>query len=80
MMHQNEFGMFDGAGIIRAGHDLYGMCMMLNHVTRPYVPLTDAAHARSRKYARALRERLERHGYRYGVHYTETDSGMVSPI
>lgn len=77
----NEFAQQRNNGAIwRAGHSVYGLCAAWNHVTRPYIPLTEDAHKRSRAYARACRNRMHREGYREGVHYKEADNGMLWPL
>jgi len=41
--------------------------------------MTDEQHQRSNVYARAIRNRIRRMGYRYGEHYSEWSNGALYP-
>ena len=80
-MSINEFAQRRNNGKIWfAGYSVYGLCASWNYATRPYIPLTDAAHKRSRIYARACMNRLKRMGAIYGKHYTEFEDGSLFPL
>lgn len=64
----------------RAGKHWFGLCAAWNHATRPYVPLLEEEHKRARIYARAIKNRMSRFGYVYGVHYIELSNGSLWPI
>lgn len=58
-----------------AGHTVWGLCSAYNFATKPSLLLTDRDHKRSRIYARAVRHRLEREGWKY----KETENGLFWP-
>lgn len=64
----------------RAGRTVYGLCAAWNHATNPARPMTDAEHRRSNVYARAIKARMARMGYRYGTHYREMSNGALWPL
>ena len=78
-MHPYAQYQSDGA-LWRAGRTIYGLCAAWNHATNPSCPMTDAEHRRSYAYARAIKARMARMGYRYGVHYRELSCGALWPV
>lgn len=77
---RNEFMQRKATGKIwPAGRGIYGLCAAFNFATCPWRPMTEADHSRSRVYARAIRNRLTRLGWREGVHYKETYDGALAP-
>ena len=63
----------------RAGKTICGLCAAYNHATNPARLMTEEEHQRSRAYSRAIRNRVRRMGYVYGIHYTEMCNGAWSP-
>ena len=61
-------------------YSLASLCALWNAATNPARPMTEQGHARSRTYARAIRNRMTRLGYRYNVHYREFSNGTIWPI
>lgn len=66
--------------IWRAGRDVYGCCAAWNHATAPYRLMTESEHRVANRYARAIRNRMKRMGYVYGIHYTELSNGALFPL
>jgi hypothetical protein len=64
----------------RAGKSILGLCAAWNHATDPARLMTDSEHQRSNIYARAIKGRMTRLGYRYGSDYKELSSGMLWPL
>ncbi len=64
----------------KAGHSVWGLCAAWNHATNPSKPMTDAEHERSRAYARAIKNRMQRLGITYGQHYREAADGSLWPL
>lgn len=54
-----------------AGSTILGLCAAWNHATNPAVLMTDDEHKRSAAYARAIKARMDRLGYRRAMDYTE---------
>jgi hypothetical protein len=64
----------------RAGRTIYGLCAAWNHATNPSRLMTEEQLKRSNIYARAIRNRIMRMGYRDGTHYmTWHDYGHMQP-
>jgi len=81
MTQSNAFVQRKTSGAIwYAGHSVWGLCAAINHATRPYVPLTEECHARSRLYTRACKNRMTRLGFVHGIHYKECESGLLWPL
>ena len=49
----------------RAGHTVLGLCAAFNHATNPSAMMTSEQHARSIKYARAIKNRILREGHKF---------------
>ena len=64
----------------RAGHTVYGLCAAWNHATSPSRPMFEYEHVRSRSYAKAIRNRMNRLGFAQGRHYRELSTGSLWPI
>ena len=64
----------------QAGHSIYGLCAAWNHATRPFIALTDREHEKSRRYARAIKNRMQRQGFIYNIHYKELSNGALWPL
>jgi hypothetical protein len=67
-------------GIWYAGQHWYGLCSAWNYATSPSRPMTDREHLKARQYAKAIKNRMTRHGYSLGVHYKELSNGALWPI
>jgi hypothetical protein len=65
--------------IWQAGHTIYGLCAAWNNATNPSVAMTDEDHTKSRRYARAIINRMNRLGFAYGVDYLELSNGSLFP-
>lgn len=77
----HSFAQYRSNGALwRAGQTIVGLCAAWNHATDPARPMSDAEHRRSHTYARAIKARMARMGYRYGVHYREMSNGALWPI
>jgi len=63
----------------KAGKTIWSLCAAYNHATSPSRLMTEDEHKRSNVYARAIRNRVRRMGYRYGTHYTEMFNGAWCP-
>jgi hypothetical protein len=63
----------------RAGKTIYGLCAAYNHATSPSRLMTAEEHQRSNIYARAIRNRIRRMKFQYGIHYTEMSNGAWWP-
>ena len=63
----------------RAGRGIYGLCAAWNHATEPSRPMTDPEHSRANKYARAIRNRMNRLGFTLGREYWELSNGALFP-
>ena len=63
-----------------AGQTIMGLCAAWNHATDPGTFMSESDHARSYAYARAIKARMTRLGYRYGVHYKELFNGSLWPL
>ena len=59
-----------------AGHSGWGLCAAWNHATSPSRLMTDAEHAKSIRYARAIMNRIKREN----VRYCETENGTLFPL
>lgn len=68
----------DGS-IWKAGKSIMGLCAAYNHATAPDVPMSDAEHRRSWAYARAIKNRMARLGFKHGSHYVEFSNGAIWP-
>lgn len=65
----------------RAGKTIYGLCAAWNHATSPSRLMTEYEHRRSNAYARAIRNRIMRMGYRDGTHYMVWhENGTMMPL
>jgi hypothetical protein len=64
----------------RAGKGIYGLCSAYNHATNPSKPMTDVEHKKSYRYARAIKNRMNRLGFAYGTHYKELSDSSLWPI
>ena len=77
---RHPYAQYKSDGTIwRAGKSVYGLCAAWNHATSPSRLMTEAEHNRSNVYARAIRNRMERMGYRSKTHFTWLDSGIMWP-
>jgi hypothetical protein len=63
----------------KAGHGVFGLCSAYNHATNPAKPMCEADHKRSFVYARAIKNRMKKKGFIYGVHYVELNDGSLFP-
>ena len=66
--------------IWRAGRSIWGLTAAWNHCTRPYVPMTEETMHKANRYARAIKGRMRRLGYVYGIHYRELNNGAMWPL
>lgn len=64
----------------RAGDSLLGLCAAWNHATNPAALMTEQQHSRSFAYARAIRARMVRLGYRLNANYVELSNGQLWPV
>jgi hypothetical protein len=64
----------------RASHGIWGLVAAWNHCTRPYVPMTEKMHHKANLYARAIKGRMHRMGFVYGIHYKELSNGSLWPM
>jgi hypothetical protein len=63
----------------KAGKTIWSLCAAYNHATSPSRFMTEEEHKRSNIYARAIRNRIRRMDYRYGIHYSEWSNGALWP-
>ncbi len=63
-----------------ATRSIFGLTSAWNHATNPALPMTDREHARAKQYARAIRNRMFRIGFRIGKDYKELSDGSLWPI
>lgn len=63
-----------------AGNSVYSLCSAWNQSTNPSLPMTESEHNRASQYARAIRNRMKRCGYRLGDDYIELSNGALWPI
>jgi hypothetical protein len=63
-----------------AGKTILGLCAAWNYATDPSAPMSEIDHARSFVYARAIKARMMRLGYRHGTHYRELSNGALFPV
>ena len=68
----------DGS-IWKAGKTIYGLCTAHNWATDPADYRSDHEHNRLNAYARAIRNRMHRLGFRIGIEYRELSSGIYWP-
>jgi len=74
------FLQYKTSGVIwRAGSTIYGLCSAYNHATNPNLYLSDFEHKRSFAYARAIKNRMKRLGYVYGLHFSKMSNGAFWP-
>jgi hypothetical protein len=74
------YAQYDSNGKLwKAGKTIYGLCAAYNHATSPSRLMTSDEHKRSNIYARAIRNRMKRLEFRYGIHYTEMSNGAWWP-
>lgn len=59
---------------------IFALCSAWNIATDPAREMTPAEYSAAQRYARAIRGRMDRLGYRLDEHYTEADDGRLSPI
>lgn len=64
----------------KAGKSILGLCAAYNHATSPSRLMSDFEHKRSYIYARAIKARMTRLGYKYGIHYREKSNGTLWPL
>ena len=62
-----------------AGNTVWGLCSAWNFATNPSIYLSDQDHIRAQKYARAIKNRMKKLGFRYGAHYMELSNGTLWP-
>lgn len=70
---------FDGS-LWKAGSTIWGLCAAYNHATNPSTTMTSREHDRSFRYARAIKNRMLRLGFKHGIHYAELDNGSWWPL
>jgi hypothetical protein len=63
----------------RAGKDIFGLCCAWNHATKPSRMLSDNEHRASFRYARAIKNRMRRLGFVYGLDYIELSNSDLWP-
>jgi hypothetical protein len=66
--------------IWQAGRTILGLCAAYNHATNPVAMMSDSEHSRSFAYARAIKARMARLGYRHGSNYLELSNGTLWPV
>jgi hypothetical protein len=66
--------------IWQAGTTIYGLCSAYNHATNHTLLLSDHEHKRSMAYARAIKNRMARLGFRHGVNYHEAGNRAYWPV
>lgn len=64
----------------KAGSTILGLCAAYNHATNPSIAMTSHEHDRSFCYARAIKNRMSRLGFKYGKHYAEQSNGSLWPL
>lgn len=62
------------------GTGIFALCSAWNIATDPAREMPPAEYRAAQRYARAIRGRMDRLGYRLDEHYTEADDGRLSPI
>ena len=65
--------------IWRAGNTVLGLCAAYNYTTNPSKYLSEHEMKRSSQYARAIKNRMEKLGIIYGIHYRELSNGALFP-
>ena len=63
-----------------AGSTIWGLLSAWNHATNPALPMGERDHHQARRYARAIKARMDRLGMRYGVDYRELMDGSLWPL
>lgn len=64
----------------QAGNTIFGLCAAYNHATNPKIMMTNHEQDRSYWYARAIKNRLSRLGFKHGKHYRELFDGSLWPL
>ena len=62
------------------GTSIFALCSAWNMATYPARPMTGRDHHAAQRYARAIRGRMDRIGYRMGVHYDHRSDGALFPL
>jgi len=63
-----------------AGKSILGLCAAWNHATNPSTFMSDNDHKKSNLYARAIKNRMKKLGFVFGIHYTELSNGTLFPL